>query len=173
MTIQDLGSIGELVGAIATVATLAYLAVQIRHNTRASRISSLQATLDGGRNHTIQPLITTPGHAELFSRGLTSLDSLEPADRVRFTWFVLEAVLQMQNVMQQYDEAILDDSNYEAWLAYTASILRTPGGAEVWPQVAAIVEPTIRNALQEHLASQPDQPSLIELMPVMDTTGWQ
>ena len=30
MTIQDLGSIGELVGAVATVATLLYLAVQIR-----------------------------------------------------------------------------------------------------------------------------------------------
>ena len=30
MTIQDLGSIGELVAAIATIATLAYLAIQIR-----------------------------------------------------------------------------------------------------------------------------------------------
>lgn len=29
MTIQDIGSIGELIAAVATVATLAYLAVQI------------------------------------------------------------------------------------------------------------------------------------------------
>lgn len=35
MSIAELGSIGELVGAIATVATLAYLAIQIRGSTRA------------------------------------------------------------------------------------------------------------------------------------------
>jgi hypothetical protein len=34
VTIQDLGSIGEFVAAIATLATLVYLAVQIRQNTR-------------------------------------------------------------------------------------------------------------------------------------------
>jgi hypothetical protein len=34
-TIQDLGALGEFVGAIAVVVTLAYLAVQIRQNTRS------------------------------------------------------------------------------------------------------------------------------------------
>lgn len=43
MTIQDLGSIGELVAAIATIATLAYLAVQVRQNTRSLRSSAFQA----------------------------------------------------------------------------------------------------------------------------------
>lgn len=58
MTIQELGSIGELLGALATIVTLAYLATQIRQNTKAARVSSLQHTLDGGRDHTIQPLLT-------------------------------------------------------------------------------------------------------------------
>ncbi len=43
MTLQDSGSLGELVGAIATVATLAYLAVQIRSNTHAVRSSAAQS----------------------------------------------------------------------------------------------------------------------------------
>lgn len=34
MTFQDLGSLGELVGGIAVVVTVVYLAIQIRHNTR-------------------------------------------------------------------------------------------------------------------------------------------
>ena len=34
---QMLGNYGEFVGAIAVVATLAYLAVQIQQNTKASR----------------------------------------------------------------------------------------------------------------------------------------
>jgi hypothetical protein len=40
MTIQDLGSIGELVAAIATVATLVYLALQIRQNTESVKLSA-------------------------------------------------------------------------------------------------------------------------------------
>ncbi|HVH18917.1 MAG TPA: hypothetical protein VNF72_11495 [Myxococcota bacterium] len=47
MTLQDLGSIGEIVGAIATVATLIYLAIQIRANTSA--VQSAAAQSSGGR----------------------------------------------------------------------------------------------------------------------------
>ena len=37
MTIQDLGSVGELIAAIATIATLAYLAIQIRQSAKVAR----------------------------------------------------------------------------------------------------------------------------------------
>ena len=37
MTIEQLGSIGELVAALATVVTLAYLALQIRGSTVATK----------------------------------------------------------------------------------------------------------------------------------------
>ena len=40
MTIQDLGSIGERLAAVATLATLFYLAVQIRQNTKAVRAAA-------------------------------------------------------------------------------------------------------------------------------------
>ena len=46
MTIEALGSIGELVAAIATIATLFYLATQIRHSSEATRGASQQALLD-------------------------------------------------------------------------------------------------------------------------------
>ena len=46
MTIQDLGSIGEMVGAIAIVATLAYLAVQIRQNTRTTRATNFHNLIE-------------------------------------------------------------------------------------------------------------------------------
>ena len=35
MTIEQMGSLGEVVGAIAVIVTLVQLAVQIRQNTRA------------------------------------------------------------------------------------------------------------------------------------------
>ena len=42
MTIQDLGSLGELIAAVATVATLVYLAIQLKQNTLALRSQTFQ-----------------------------------------------------------------------------------------------------------------------------------
>ena len=45
-TAQLLGNLGEFVGAIGVVATLAYLAIQIRQNTRVTRAASHHAVTD-------------------------------------------------------------------------------------------------------------------------------
>ncbi len=54
MTLQDLGNIGEFVGALGVVASLIYLALQIRQNTRqlrnnarAIRLAEVRAASDG------------------------------------------------------------------------------------------------------------------------------
>jgi hypothetical protein len=76
VTIQDLGSIGELVAAIATVATLAYLAIQIKAGTRRSRAQS-----DYARHSTNKQTLLSLAHdqqlAGVFRRGLASFESLE------------------------------------------------------------------------------------------------
>ncbi len=50
MTIQDWGAIGELVGAFAVVATLLYLAIQIRHARVATTDESRQNRVAGVRD---------------------------------------------------------------------------------------------------------------------------
>jgi hypothetical protein len=47
MTVQDWGAIGELVVAIATIATLAYLAIQIRYTRLQASDVSRQARASG------------------------------------------------------------------------------------------------------------------------------
>jgi len=46
MNWDAIGAVGEVSGAIAVVATLGYLAVQIRQNTSAVRANSAQAFAD-------------------------------------------------------------------------------------------------------------------------------
>ncbi len=64
MTIQDLGSLGELIAAVATVATLVYLALQIRQNTRVLRHAAERATVEDANNWRSY-LIQHPEVAEL------------------------------------------------------------------------------------------------------------
>ena len=43
MTLDDLGNIGEFLGAIAVVASLLYLSMQIRQNTRSVKSATAQS----------------------------------------------------------------------------------------------------------------------------------
>ena len=51
MTLQDLGSVGEFVAAIATLATLIYLATQIRQNSESVKAAAAQSDQDRGGDH--------------------------------------------------------------------------------------------------------------------------
>jgi len=52
MTIDQLGSIGEVLGAFATVVMLVFLSIQIRDNTIISKTSTLASMLEGARDRT-------------------------------------------------------------------------------------------------------------------------
>ena len=76
MSIQDLGSLGELVAAVATLVTLLYLAMQIRHNTRSLDQSLENAVADGARRWR-EHVIHHPEVAQLYLKGMFEPDSLD------------------------------------------------------------------------------------------------
>jgi len=95
MTFQDVGSVGELVGAIASIAMLAYLAVQVRQNseqlreaTRVAKTTNMDRTIETFSRY--RSLLVQPGNAELYARGLESFAGLNAADKVRFTAILQE-----------------------------------------------------------------------------------
>jgi hypothetical protein len=88
VTIQDLGSIGEFVAAIATVATLAYLALGIRQNTESVRLSTelelSKLVIDFHARIPGQPVLLRIWDAA------ADPSSLDPEGIRRFRWLVAE-----------------------------------------------------------------------------------
>lgn len=89
MSIQDWGAIGEIVGALAVVASLIYLAMQIRQNTRqislsleSAKLAAFERTVETS-NHAREVLITNPEVADLFLKGLSDYGNLPPSDKFR------------------------------------------------------------------------------------------
>ena len=83
MTIQDLGSLGELIAAIATVATLVYLASQIRQNTASLRATAYQEATKSA-NDWSRLFVGHPETAAIFGRGLEDPRSLDRTERAEF-----------------------------------------------------------------------------------------
>ena len=83
MTIQDVGSLGELVAAVATLGTLAYLAIQIRQSGRVSGLAAAHS-VQNEINRFQERFTTDPTLYRIWVLGLHSPDELDEVSRDRF-----------------------------------------------------------------------------------------
>ena len=131
MTIEQFGSIGEVIGALATVATLAYLAVQIRANTRMMRTQASHA----GQALT-SPIAMGIAHdqrlAGIFRRGLASFDSLEPDEQIQFTFLLAQFLSVVEQTFTDVGNGVSDAAALERAWESTRHIVRSPGGRAFW-----------------------------------------
>jgi hypothetical protein len=166
MNWDAIGAIGEILGAIGVFASLIYLGSQIRNNTRSLGAASLQAVLDGPRDRWLVPLATNADAAEIWSKGLSSLDFLTDNEKRRFWFLMCEQYFQMQQCMHLHERGLIPQVDYDAWLEWTAALTRTPGGGAIWLEIQMGITPTIRDLVNKYLELNPEGPSVLELMPV-------
>ncbi|MGH0030777.1 MAG: hypothetical protein ACQGVC_13360 [Myxococcota bacterium] len=126
MTLTELGALGEFVGAIAVVVTLAYLAIQIRQNTKAmeeSRRLALAQTYQV-RADALQDMLVQAANSEHvgpilarltqagYPEDVASLDVLSPEERSRFRQWQIAQQTHWDNMFYQYQQGFLDDEYY-------------------------------------------------------------
>jgi hypothetical protein len=123
MNWETIGSISELVGAIAVLATLIYLARQIRQNaqsinrqTEIARAQILQSRADSVTQMAMLDS-SSPESAELFSRLLNTKGigpkELTPEENVR-AWLILTTVRSnYENTFMQFQQGYLPKNFYE------------------------------------------------------------
>lgn len=142
MNWEAIGAVGEIVGAMAVVASLAYLAIQIRHNTRQLEEQS--------RTHRLSALIATessfqqfrgfvsqnPQLAGVWRRGLASWDSLTPDEATQFDYLCTDFFWSWANIWIKVQEAVFFE---DAWVQVRADFvnhLRYPGIQQWWSSEA-------------------------------------
>jgi hypothetical protein len=134
VTIQDWGAIGEIVGAIAVVISLVYLATQLRMNTRALRANASwnAETIFGDTNYM---LAREPELAELMARATVA--EAKPEDftdnELIRVHFAVRGVLQyMQAQYSLRKEGALSDAYWQRRRKWTCSFIGLPVTNPVW-----------------------------------------
>ena len=87
MNWEAIGAIGEILGAIAVVATLIYLARQIRQNSQAVEIAALRDTTEQW-NQWSEVVATSPELAEIVVRGNRSYKQLPDVEALQYGAYV-------------------------------------------------------------------------------------
>ena len=82
MTISELGSVGEVIGAAATVATLLYLALQIRANTKQTKLTNWGVLAE--RYMSVYAQSSNFELADVIVRGRNDFNSLNDAEKLAF-----------------------------------------------------------------------------------------
>jgi hypothetical protein len=84
---EAISAIGQIVGAIAVVISVLYLAVQVRSNARETRRAAMRSTLDA-LTRLAHQVTEHADLAELRNRGFRDFESLEDTDRARFNSYM-------------------------------------------------------------------------------------
>ncbi len=132
MTIQDLGAIGELVGAVAVFVTLIYLARQIRENSRQLRVNSITA-INNLVNDGFDPIYNNRAYSEIWFRGLASRSQLDEFERNLFDLFMARLMNSFSTALLQYQNDALGESDFQRYVRVYRGIATSEGGRE-WMQ---------------------------------------
>ncbi len=150
---QLLGNVGEFVGAVAVVVTLAYLVVQIRQNTRSINSNNNHSVM-GAFNHFNEVLATNTELTQLFYEGMSRPESLSEADRHRF-WHLAALVMNIfRNLYYQFVEGTFPRDQWMVQAREARQLMNTPGIA-YFRSVSSSFEPLFEY-LEELPADEPN-----------------
>jgi len=128
---EAFGAIGEVVGAIAVIVTIAYLAIQVRQNTAALRsAATLGATEEATQIY--HTLCTDPDLAMLFVKGHAVFDELDDSQVARFYSFYMMIIFSVQNWYFQTRDGLIEESLLASWTRLMQQAVTAAGFQQFW-----------------------------------------
>jgi hypothetical protein len=124
MNWDAIGAVAELLAAFGVIASLIYLAVQIRQNTESVRMASHHGVTDQVQRSNLA-FVQDAEIAELLARGLPDTSSLSDVDRIRFEGILLAIFRTYEELYQLHRKGLTDDELWDSreqsmmrWLSY-------------------------------------------------------
>jgi hypothetical protein len=159
VSLEDLGNIGEFVGAIGVVLSLVYLAIQIRQNTRqleqntrSVRSSSFHAAANAAGAY-ISPIAQDEGLAEILDRGLRG-ESLTDTQLTRFDALLSRLFGAYEDLFYQHRESLVEPELWESRARNLARYIRQPGGRDYWKRRGGMYAESFRRYVDDQLQDE-------------------
>ncbi len=140
MNWDAVAALAELLAAVGVVASLVYLALQVRQNTAQVRLNSESLGMAhemGGAQMSVSIALaaaTDRELSELLRRGMNLEGELSASERVRFGSFLYAALAGFQAGYYNYRKGFADPG---AWQGHESDMIQTmssPGARAWWPR---------------------------------------
>jgi len=140
MNWDAIGAVGEIIGALAVVVTLIYLARQIQTQGKATIGETMSSWLSD-YNVLIIEVLRDGEVANILRRGLTDFEVLDGDEQLRFHVWMVAHALNAQNVFLQQQDGIIHKQIAEIVLIFNAAQFKLPGGAYWWKTARVLMRP--------------------------------
>lgn len=121
MTLEQWAYVAEIFGVVLIIASLVYLARQVRQNTDAQMAASRQATLAADLG-----LLSTSMDYPESALGLGATEDVRP------TAFLVSYLRIREFAWYQYKSGILDRTTWESYMAPTAAVFDSELARRIW-----------------------------------------
>ena len=173
MTISDLGALGEFFGSILTLATLVYVAVQIRQNTSQQKREEL-ISIQHGQNSLLAQF-QNPMVMGAYVRTATERNPTIEDRGMCFNW-VLQYINHYQVVHELHQKGALDDEKFQLWTGFAVAIVSPPGVRRWWDEESGKLafHAGVREEIDQRLQDSKNPPTPItDMWSYFDGAAWE
>jgi hypothetical protein len=157
MSLNDLANIGQVIGAIAVVVSLIYVALQIRQNTNAVRAATAQSLHEHFASW-YHLIASDASLAELATNGLRDYTTLSDTEKARFVSLFMAFLAYFQNAFLKWKQGLLALSLWKSWEQVMMNLIGAPGGKALWKERAYLFDDEFRRHVEEDLMKRTPHP---------------
>jgi hypothetical protein len=157
MSLNDLANIGQVIGAIAVVVSLIYVAAQIRQNTNAVRAATAQSLHEHFASW-YHLIASDASLAQLATSGLKDYDSLADTEKARFVSLFMAFLANFQNASLKWKQGLLAPSLWKSWEQVMMNLIGAPGGKALWKERAYLFDDEFRRHVEDDLMKRTPHP---------------
>ena len=162
MTLEQLNLVLQIVGSIGVIGSLIFVGLQVRQNTRATRVQ-VQENMTSSYISVAQVLID---NAEVFTRGIAatreSFASFSDADKMIYFGAIFSMFKHFENIHSQRERGFIDQESWAAWSEHILMYFNQPGVKMWWELRRGSFNPQFRSFLES--SASPQVPTFVDLM---------
>lgn len=148
--LEDLGNIGEFIGAVGVVVSLVYLARQMIQNTTSVRAASFNSMVQNSIR-LLEPSYVDSEFAAFLARAERDPNRLTIEERVRWNAYMTAVYRHFNNLVYQYRVGAIDRQMWEAYRRTLKEHLRTPSWAAWYRENSLVFSDRLTHHVEEAL----------------------
>jgi hypothetical protein len=162
MTLEQLNIVFQIVGTLGVIASLIFVGLQVRQNTKATRVQ-VQENMTSGYISVAQILID---NAEVFTRGIAatreSFASFSDAEKMIYFSLIFSIFKHFENIYSQRERGFIDQESWAAWSEHMLMYFNQPGVKMWWEWRRGNFNPRFRSFVES--SPVPKVATFVELM---------
>jgi len=156
MSLEEWGAIAEIVGALAVVITLAYIAIQVRSTTEQNRATMEQAIADRLTDNMM--IASSSDIGSIIHRGQADFSELDEAEKSRFAFYYSSWFRSLEQAHRQHLRGFLDAEVWSGYEAYLRMSLDSASVRRYWQAREKVYNKNFQGLVRKLLATSSSIP---------------